>query len=117
MENNFRKTTRDGNPVRIYATDGTYPYPIHGAIQRKDGWEEASWTKNGQYSISQEYNGGDLIPLKNFSEKEINAAIAEYKEILIHGNVLKTARTIVIRILRAADEVSELNRAHNSDKL
>ena len=107
MKNNFRKTTRDGSPVRIYATDGTSPYTIHGAIQRKDGWEEASWTESGQYSISEKYNGGDLIPIKNFSEKEINAAIAEYEKILIHGNVLETARTIVIRILRAADEVSE----------
>jgi len=43
--------TKDGRPVRIYATDGGGLYPIHGAIwmNSEEGWRVATWTKGGNY--------------------------------------------------------------------
>jgi len=41
--------TRDGTPVRIYATDGKGRYPIHGAMLLPDGWELATWAEEGRY--------------------------------------------------------------------
>ena len=40
--------TRDGREVRIYATDGTGDYPVHGAVKsRGDGWFLECWTALG----------------------------------------------------------------------
>ena len=43
-------TTRDGREVRIYATDGTGPYPVHGAIRESNGWYSCNWSQYGKYS-------------------------------------------------------------------
>jgi hypothetical protein len=45
-------TTRDGKAVRIYATDGSLPYIIHGAIMQDDGWEDSTWIANGDWQPS-----------------------------------------------------------------
>ena len=38
--------TRDGREVRIYATDGADPYPVHGAIKNSDGeWCGSAWRR------------------------------------------------------------------------
>jgi hypothetical protein len=42
--------TRDGRDVRIYATDGTGPYPVHGAIRESTGWYGCNWSQYGKYS-------------------------------------------------------------------
>ncbi len=40
--------TKDGREVRIYATDGRWPFPVHGAIAHDDGgWQLACWSENG----------------------------------------------------------------------
>jgi hypothetical protein len=39
--------TRDGREVRIYATDGTGVFPVHGAIKHGDGWSSFTWANNG----------------------------------------------------------------------
>ncbi len=41
--------TKDGTPVRIYATDGCGWYPIHGAIwdYEDNGYKPFWWTKTG----------------------------------------------------------------------
>lgn len=39
--------TRNGHKVRIYATDGSGHYPVHGAILRDNDWEERVWDANG----------------------------------------------------------------------
>ena len=41
--------TKNGTPVRIYATDGLGRYPIHGARLLSDGWKSTSWTEEGHY--------------------------------------------------------------------
>lgn len=42
--------SRDGHKVRVYSLDGGGDYPVHGAIQRKDGvWRIVSLTPDGKY--------------------------------------------------------------------
>ena len=40
--------TRDGQKVRIYATDGN-DLPIHGAYLCENGWEVAGWHSDGTW--------------------------------------------------------------------
>jgi hypothetical protein len=40
--------TRDGRPVRIYATDGYGVFSIHGAIDTGAGFELAQWSSDGR---------------------------------------------------------------------
>lgn len=53
--------TAAGNPVRIYAVDGMAPYPVHGAIETGDGWEPASWTKEGAFRVNKGQSVHDLV--------------------------------------------------------
>jgi len=55
--------TRDGHEVRIYATDGISPSPIHGAFLTIDGWATCNWTKTGAKFLAGE-SFIDLIEVK-----------------------------------------------------
>jgi hypothetical protein len=45
--------TRNGMPVRIYATDGGGLYPVHGAYNLKeDVWVSECWTSSGILMMS-----------------------------------------------------------------
>ena len=57
----FKDHIAKGNKVRIYATDGSEPYIIHGAYLTEDNeWEQLSWTKEGIFMndgpVTQGYN-------------------------------------------------------------
>ena len=62
---NKQYRTRDGREVRIYATDGGGPCPIHGAIRGLNFWSTANWSKNGSYTVvyGQEHDN-DLIEVR-----------------------------------------------------
>ena len=60
---------RDGGKVRIYATDGAGPYPIHGAFETKSGWRIAFWSLHGGYLHSSLERSFDLIRLYNWREE------------------------------------------------
>ena len=62
---NKQYRTRDGREVRIYATDGGGPQPIHGAISGLNFWSTANWSKNGSYTVvyGQEHDN-DLIEVR-----------------------------------------------------
>ena len=62
---NKKYQTRDGREVRIYATDGGGPQPIHGAISGLNFWSTANWSKNGSYTVvyGQEHDN-DLIEIR-----------------------------------------------------
>jgi hypothetical protein len=62
---NKQYRTRDGREVRIYATDGGGPCPIHGAISGLNFWSTANWSKNGSYTVvyGQEHDN-DLIEVR-----------------------------------------------------
>jgi hypothetical protein len=55
--------TRDGTEVRIYATDASGDYPVHGARRRGYGWEPETWTLKGAYTLSVIENARDLVPV------------------------------------------------------
>ena len=57
--------TRDGREVRIYATDGGGPQPVHGAVSGLNFWSTATWSKNGSYKLvyGQE-NDWDIIEVR-----------------------------------------------------
>ena len=40
--------TKDGQKVRVYATDGVGHHPVHGAILTSKGWMPAQWDENGR---------------------------------------------------------------------
>ena len=61
MDKKYR--TRDGRKVRIYATDGISPSPIHGAFLTIDGWATCNWTKTGEKFLAGE-SFIDLIEVK-----------------------------------------------------
>ena len=62
---NKQYRTRDGREVRIYATDGGGPQPVHGAVFGLNFWSTASWSKNGSYKLvyGQE-NDWDIIEVR-----------------------------------------------------
>jgi hypothetical protein len=51
---------RDGEAVRIYATDGWGGCPIQGAIFRDGGWMLCKWTHEGRY-LQRGECGSDLV--------------------------------------------------------
>lgn len=56
--------TRDGREVRIYATDGTDDFPVHGAVLTAAGWKSAFWAKNGGYTRTGDCSTSDLIEVR-----------------------------------------------------
>jgi len=57
--------TRDGREVRIYATDGEGPYPVHGAIRLPTFWCPTNWDENGLYKAGGfELHDYDLIEVR-----------------------------------------------------
>jgi len=47
--------TRNGRPVRIYATDGGGGYPVHGATLNDGVWLVKAWKSNGLSSTVAEH--------------------------------------------------------------
>jgi hypothetical protein len=55
--------TRDGRPVRIYATDGGGPKPVHGAVFDCGTWKQRDWVSNGKFFCTEnDPSGSDIIP-------------------------------------------------------
>jgi hypothetical protein len=59
-------TTRDGREVRVYAVDGIAPYNVHGAVKYENGWDDQTWTEDGEYNKDKPPCGRDLIPVKTW---------------------------------------------------
>lgn len=56
--------TRDGREVRIYATDGKGPYPVHGAVRLTEFWSPMNWSHCGVYRADTKNHDYDLIEVK-----------------------------------------------------
>lgn len=56
--------TREGLPVRIYATDGEGLYCIHGAIKMGEEWFLETWTIEGKYDSAEAFIKKDLVEKK-----------------------------------------------------
>jgi hypothetical protein len=59
---NKKYRTRDGHEVRIYATDGGEPSPVHGAIKTGGGWDCHAWMREGSWMHFKGPN--DLVEVK-----------------------------------------------------
>lgn len=44
--------TRDGREARIYALDGDYRTPIHGAFKQYSAWGLCNWTQEGSFYVA-----------------------------------------------------------------
>ena len=54
-------TTKSGFPARVYATDGSGCFPIHGAFCQNGKWIATQWTEDGCYALNDDYTDYDLI--------------------------------------------------------
>jgi hypothetical protein len=76
LEKQYR--TKGGREVRIYATDGKYPFIVQGAIQDKNGeWEQVNWTKLGNFNLVDGCQN-DLVEVKQRIKRTIWLNIYEY---------------------------------------
>ena len=53
IDKNKQYKTSSGLPVRIYATDCLYTYPVHGVVFDHHGSFEFGWTNDGLTFINQ----------------------------------------------------------------
>ena len=67
IDKNKTYTTREGSPVRIYATDGRGTYCIHGARHTRGGWKVAAWDKFGRLSTTTT-TLKDLVEVKDWRD-------------------------------------------------
>lgn len=56
IDKNKNYTTMDGLEVRIYATDGTGNFPVHGAVLSNCGWILAEWSEDGDHPTVSDFN-------------------------------------------------------------
>lgn len=85
---NKRYRTKNGDRVRLYATDGGTQYPVHGAIWLEGiGWKSERWTDDGGNS---EFTGSllDLV--------EISAEEAFAEDLEVARAELERLRTLVL---------------------
>jgi hypothetical protein len=80
--------TQDGREVRIYATDGTGPYPVHGAIRESNGWYSCSWSQYGKYSEEPD-SPSHLIEIKPRIKIERWITVADDGSIFVFTNKVK----------------------------
>jgi hypothetical protein len=71
-------TTRSGLPVRVYATDGMGLYPVHGAINYGDGWDNSTWCANGAYTEGATEGSRSLVPVKTWRVWRKEDAVPKY---------------------------------------
>lgn len=81
IDKNKKYTTRDGHPVRIYATDGCSDYPVHGAIFVNERWVPWCWTSDGS-RCSGNVHAWDLIDVP----PRIKGWVNIYPESLVHSS-------------------------------
>ena len=62
--------TRQGEEVRVYATDGDEDMPVHGAILTKHGWKVNSWARDGKWCPNMT-DKVDLIEVKPRIKREV----------------------------------------------
>jgi hypothetical protein len=69
---NKKYRTREGREVRIYATDGSEGYSVHGAILEEGKWESNTWDINGSFLGKPRESHQDLIEVKEKIVRWVN---------------------------------------------
>jgi len=68
--------TKENKEVRIYATDGTGEYCIHGAIlEDTGGWRYALWTHNGEFISKTTKSLDDIIEISPYDDWQVDDKI------------------------------------------
>ena len=68
---NKKYRTRDGQEVRIYATDGEHGELVHGAVNHSQhGWQSMIWFANGNY-LEDEESDFDLIEVRSRHKRTV----------------------------------------------
>jgi hypothetical protein len=106
IDKNKQYRTRDGREVRIYAVDGGFTAPVHGAVKFDGDWRIMSWGSDGVW-----HNGAftdhDLIEVKprikrevwvNVYPEEIETLFYRTKEAADRGAVPKRIACVRITI-------------------
>ncbi len=62
--------TRDGQEVRIYATDAGGRFPVHGAYRSHGLWAAGSWREDGCFWSDTEHEN-DLLEVKPRIQREV----------------------------------------------
>ena len=78
--------TRDGREARIYATDGSTDYPIHGAVKMAGGWVPKTWLLDGKFIDSSLRANCDLLPPK----KQVWVAVYRNPNGAVRSTVLQS---------------------------
>lgn len=70
---NKQYQTRDGKKVRIYCTDASGPYPVHGAVwsELDQCWQLRTWTAEGAFSEYVRFGLIDLVEVKPRIQREL----------------------------------------------
>ena len=71
---NKQYQTRNGKKVRIYCTDASGHYPVHGAVweEQTKEWNICTWTKDGKHNLDDDMKGDpfDLVEVKPRIQRE-----------------------------------------------
>ena len=88
--------TKGGEEVRIYATDGCYNHPVHGAVKGQYGWVDTSWTLNGKFNAYVEKESEkDLIEVKPAKTIWIEVCLFGSEIVVAHHETKKEAEESV----------------------
>lgn len=98
IEANKHYKTRGGEKVRIYATDCSGIYSVHGAILSTDGWWVSGWLDNGRKSYRAQ-DDIDIVseweepPPKMLAYISINGDVRMYQQnyAFLEAHLLKRA--------------------------
>jgi hypothetical protein len=87
IDKNKKYRTRDGREVRIYATDGGGPQPVHGAVSGLNFWSTANWSKNGSYTVvyGQEHDN-DLIEVRPRHKRTVWLNVHVNRSVIAHNS-------------------------------
>lgn len=89
IDKNKQYRTRQGQEVRIYATDGDEDMPVHGAILTKHGWKVNSWARDGKWCPNMS-DGVDLIEVKPRIKREVWVNVyPDPRDDVVHVNKAK----------------------------
>jgi len=93
---NKKYRTRGGREVRLYATDGSGEWTVHGAIQGKKGqWYPHIWLSNGAH-LSYCDHDNDLIEVRPRHKRTV------WLHVFKNGSVCATEETYYVPAGRIA---------------
>lgn len=70
---NKKYRTKDGREVRIYATDGAEPYPVHGSVKTGGTWgSPITWLADGSHDRTRPDSLNNLVEISPYDDFKID---------------------------------------------